>query len=398
MKKIALILVATLSALSVSAQYYVDNRNHEMLRINKPHSFNRKEFYAPSVDGYTAYKADLHTHTIYSDGHLSMEARVREAWGDGLDVMAVTEHLEYRAQEKNLIKYLKGYVGKDTKAQAYDFVRGEGPAKEDIKVDFNVPVEIARKTAKYYDITIIPGIEVTRKPDEYCHFNALFTTDNNTIYDPDPLQSLRNAKAQGALVMHNHPGWLRKDMSMTKFEKEAYKAGVIDGIEIMNGPEFYPKALTRAWKHNFFITSNTDIHQPTSEGYRNHGDRRNMTLIFAKDKSVESIREAIEARRTLAYSYGTVAGDKELLRKFFEASVSIRQISVDYKGRRQALLTNNSSVDWWLVREGKAAILLKANSSVIVEERSSTDNLFTVMNAWCGENENLTVYIFNRLP
>lgn len=397
MKKIALIVVAVFSALSVSAQYYVDNRNPEMLRIGKPHYITRQEFYAPSVDGYTAYQADLHTHTIFSDGHLSMEARVREAWADGLDIMAVTEHLEYRAQEKNLIKYLKGYVGKDTKAQAYDFVRGEGPAKEDIKVDFNVPVEIAKKTAKYYDMTIIPGIEITRKPDEYCHFNALFTTDNNAIYDPDPLQSLRNAKAQGALVMHNHPGWLRKDMSLTKFEKVAYKAGVIDGIEVMNGPEFYPKALTRAWKHNFFITSNTDIHQPTSEGYRNHGDRRNMTLIFAKDKSVESIREAIEARRTLAYSYGTVAGDKELLRKFFEASVSVRQISVDYKGRRQALLTNNSSVDWWLVREGKAAILLKANSSVIVEERSSTDNLFTVMNAWCGENENLTVYIFNRL-
>ncbi len=397
MKKLTLIVIAALSALSVSAQYYVDNKNHEMLRINKPHSFNRKEFYAPSVDGYTAYKADLHTHTIYSDGHLSMEARVREAWGDGLDVMAVTEHLEYRAQEKNLLKFLKGYVGEGTKAQAYDFVRGEGPAKEDIKVDFNVPVEIARKTAKYYDITIIPGIEVTRKPDEYCHFNALFTTDNNTIYDPDPLQSLRNAKAQGALVMHNHPGWLRKDMSMTKFEKEAYKAGVIDGIEIMNGPEFYPKALTRAWKHNFFITSNTDIHQPTSDAYDDYGEFRNMTLIFAKDKSLESLREAIEARRTLAYSYGTIAGDKELLRKFFDASVSIRQISVDYKGRRQVVLTNNSSVTWWMVREGKSPFILKPHSSIIIEERSSTDNLFTVKNAWCGENENLTVYIFNRL-
>ena len=397
MKKVTLIVVAALLALSVSAQYFVDSKNHEMLRIDNPHTFSRLEFYAPSVDGYTAYKADLHTHTIFSDGHLSMEARVREAWGDGLDVMAVTEHLEYRPHEKSFVKYLNGYTGKDAKAQAYDFVKGEGPAKENIKVDFNVPVEIARRAAKGYDLTIIPGIEVTRKPDEYCHFNALFTTDNNAIYDPDPLQSLRNAKAQGALVMHNHPGWLRKDMSMTKFEKEAYKAGVIDGIEIMNGPEFYPKALTRAWKHNFFVSSNTDIHQPSAEAYRSQGDRRNMTLIFAKDKSLESLREAIEARRTLAYSYGTVAGDKELLRKFFEASLSIREISVDKKGRRQIIVTNNSSVDWWLAREGKSTFILKALSSVIIVERSSTDNLFTVLNAWCGENEHLTAYLFDKV-
>ena len=364
--------------------------------MEHPRSFNRKEFYAPSVDGYTAYKADLHTHTIFSDGHLSMEARVREAWADGLDVMAVTEHLEYRPHEKNFVKYLKGYVGKGAKAQAYDFVSTATPAKEDIKVDFNVPVEIARRAANGYDMTIIPGIEVTRKPDEYCHFNALFTKDNNTIYDPDPMQSLRNAKAQGALVLHNHPGWLRKNLDMTKFEKAAYKEGVIDGIEIMNGAEFYPKALTRAWKYNFFVSSNTDIHQPSAGHYARYGARRNMTLIFAKDKSLESLREAIDARRTLAYSYGTLAGSEELLRKFFEASISIRQISVDKKGRRQIIVTNNSSVDWWLAREGRKIEMLEANSSIILVERSTTDNTFTILNTWCGEDKHLAVKLFSE--
>ena len=56
-------------------------------------------------------------------------------------------------------------------------------------------IEVATKIAKDYDITIIPGIEITRKPDGvYTHLNALFTKDNNTIYDPDPAQSIRNAK------------------------------------------------------------------------------------------------------------------------------------------------------------------------------------------------------------
>ena len=394
MKKTFAFLIAVFAGLTASAQYYQDNVNPEMLRMEHPRSLNRKEFVAPGVDGYTAYKADLHNHTIFSDGHLTMQSRVREAWADGLDVIAVTEHLEFRPHEKDLVKYLKGYTGKDAKAKAYDFVSKPGPAKEDIGVDFNVPVEIARKVAKNYDMTIIPGIEVTRKPDEYCHFNALFTTDNNAIYDPDPMQSLRNAKAQGALVLHNHPGWLRKDLSMTKFEKAAYKEGVIDGIEIMNGAEFYPKALTRAWKYNFFVSSNTDIHHPSAERYQRYGERRNMTLIFAKDKSVESLREAIDARRTLAYSYGTLAGEETLLRKFFEASVSVRQISVDKKGRRQIIVTNNSSVEWWLVREGRKAEILEANSSIILGERTSTSNTFTLVNTWCGEDKHVTVELF----
>lgn len=394
MKRIFMFVAAAVTSLSASAQYYQDNVNPEMLRMESPRTLNRKEFHAPSVDGYTAYKADLHNHTIFSDGHLTMQSRVREAWADGLDVIAVTEHLEFRPHEKDLVKYLKGYTGKGAKAKAYDFVSKPGPAKEDIMVDFNYPVELARKTAKNYDMTIISGIEVTRKPDEYCHFNALFTTDNNAIYDPDPLQSLRNAKAQGALVLHNHPGWLRKDLSMTKFEKAAYKEGLIDGIELMNGAEFYPKALTRAWKYNFFVSSNTDIHHPSAERYQRYGECRNMTLIFAKDKSLESLREAIDARRTLAYSYGTLAGEESLLRKFFEASVSVREISVDKKGRRQIIVTNNSSVEWWLVREGQKAELLEANSSIILGERTSTSNTFTLMNTWCGEDKHITVELF----
>ena len=151
MKKTFAFIVAALGVLTASAQYYQDNVNPEMLRMEHPRSFNRKEFIAPGVDGYTAYKADLHNHTIFSDGHLTMQSRVREAWADGLDVMAVTEHLEFRPHERDLVKYLKGYTGKDAKAKAYDFVSKPGPAKEDIGVDFNVPVEIARKVAKNYD-------------------------------------------------------------------------------------------------------------------------------------------------------------------------------------------------------------------------------------------------------
>ena len=115
--------------------------------------------------------------------------------------------------------------------------------------------------------------------------------------------------------MHNHPGWRRKSLEHPEFEVAAYGEGLIDGIEIMNGGEFYPKAISRAHAKNLFVSANTDIHDSATETYRAQGHRRNMTLIFAKENTLEALREAIEARRTLAYSFGTIAGDEQLLKE-----------------------------------------------------------------------------------
>ena len=356
----------------------------------------RTEIILPKVNGLNIYKADLHTHSIYSDANLTPEQRVKEAWLDGLDIFSMTDHVEYRRHEKTMLKFLKGYNGGEAKKAINANVIRKPANSKGILADLNVSTELAQKEAKVYGegLLIIPGCEITREPKTIGHFNALFTTDNNTIYAPDAMQSLRNAKAQNALVMHNHPGWTHKDMKLTPFEKEVYKAGLLDGIEVVNTAEFYPQAITRAEKYGLFISSNSDIHYASEGSYRNFGGQRNMTIIFAKDKSLESLREAIDARRTLAYSYGTLAGEESLLRKFFEASVSVREISVDKKGRRQIIVTNNSSVEWWLVREGQKAELLEANSSIILGERTSTSNTFTLLNTWCGEDKHITVELF----
>ena len=395
MKRIGLTLVAMVAALSASAQYYQDAVNKEMLHIRQPRTVQRTEFIIPAIDGYTAYKADLHTHTIFSDGHLSMESRIREAWKDGLDVMAVTEHLEYRPHEKNLVKYMEGgYIAKGTKVKANSFVSKNEPAKGEIQVNLNFPVELATQIAKDYDMTIIPGIEITRKPGGlYTHLNALFTKDNNAIYDPDPVQSARNAKAQGALIMHNHPGWYRTDMKPSKFDKQVYKEGLIDGIEIMNGVEFYPKAITRAKELNFFMSANTDAHHPTAERYAEYGEHRNFTIIFAKDKSLESIREALEARRTLACSFGVLAGDEALLRKVVEASLTVRQISNDAKGRKRIIVTNNSSIRWIIARDGQRTEELRPHSSQIYTAKSK-GNSATLLNTWYGEDSHIVIDLF----
>lgn len=69
----------------------------------------RQQIIIPQVDGLNCYTADLHAHTFYSDGELSPAERVKEAWCDGLDILAMTDHIETRRQERNMLKFLKGY-------------------------------------------------------------------------------------------------------------------------------------------------------------------------------------------------------------------------------------------------------------------------------------------------
>ena len=59
-------------------------------------------------------KCDFHIHTVFSDGKVWPDIRVAEAWQEGLDAIAITDHIEYRPNKEilkeiwtNRIKLLK---------------------------------------------------------------------------------------------------------------------------------------------------------------------------------------------------------------------------------------------------------------------------------------------------
>ena len=387
MKKLLTLAVALAATLSASAQlYYTDSANKDMLRFNEREGRQRMEMVLPQVRGFNIYKADLHNHTIFSDGSTTPEFRIQEAWHDGLDVIAVTEHVEYRPYEGKMMNFLTGYVPKGVKPSNSNVIRSEA-TDAGILSDLNYPVKLYQAAAKAYGITVIPGAEITREPTTIGHYNALFTKDNNTIYAKDPMQSIRNAKAQGAIIMQNHPGWRRTTLDMMEFEDKVYGANLIDGIEIMNSDEFYPRAITRALKNKFFMSSNTDIHGSTSEDYVIAGNgHRNMTFIFAQENTLEALREAMEARRTLAYSHGTLAGEESLLVDLFKASVATKVIQTSSNGTKTIQLTNNSSIEY-LVRIGNAnPFYIKPFTSVRTSVSKSGKLALKVENMWCGED------------
>ena len=248
-------------------------------------------------------------------------------------------------------------------------------------------MKLYQNAAKAYGITVIPGAEITREPTVIGHYNALFTKDNNTIYAKDPMQSIRNAKAQGAIIMQNHPGWRRTTLDMMEFEDKVYGANLIDGIEIMNGGEFYPRAITRALKNKFFMSSNTDIHGSTSEDYVIGGNgHRNMTFIFAQENTLEALREAMESQRTLAYSHGTLAGEQSLLVDLFKASIATKVIQTASSGAKTVLHTNNSSIKYTLRFGNANPVILEPFTSIRATSGMDCKLAVKVENMWCGED------------
>jgi hypothetical protein len=292
-----------------------------------------------------------------------------------------------------MIEFMGGYVKKDAEAVNWNIV-GEPADKKGIQTDLNMSVRLAQKVADRYGITIIPGAEISREPSTTGHFNVLFTKDNNKIYDPDPIQSMMNAKAQGALVVHNHPGWRRPSMDMIDFEKKIYPMGMLDGIEVMNQLDFYPRAVDRADEYGLFVTSNTDLHYSSYEFYRLNGALRNMTIIFAGDKSEESLKEALKARRTLAYSFGVLAGEESLLRDFFLASVSCEVMSVAPDGTKTIRLKNNSSLPY-VVNYNGDPYQLRGLSELRATVKTDGPFVFTVENLWASSKPGLRIEINN---
>lgn len=388
MKRFLCSLAAVLLSVSAFAQtYFVDSKNPDVLKHTELVGTCRTEIFFPQVNGYNVYKADLHTHTLYSDGSVMPAYRVLEAWQQGLDVIAITDHLESRRGEEVMVKYLQKYISEEYPEAINTFIALEPTPVGTIMVDLNFGIKAVQKEAEKYGLTVIPGGEISRDGATIGHFNALFVEDCNSIYDPDPLTSIRNAKAQNALVMHNHPGYRRTDIDYSEVEKQAYDEGLIDGVEVMNGSSFYPGIIDRVQDRDLFIAACTDVHGGNKYG----AFERPMTLILAKDKSLESIREALEARRTLAYGFNTLSGEEQLLKDFFAAGVKVEVIR-ETGSVTELMLTNTTPITYIIRQDGMNQQRVAPCTSILVKASKGKRSIqFEVLNMFCRSDKHPVV-------
>lgn len=359
----------------------------------------RTEIFLPKVNGMNFYKADLHLHTIFSDGDVTPDMRVVEAWCTGLDAIAITDHVEYRRIEREMFKFMDQYIREDLRRKGEALNTNITKKDADgygILVDLNVGYNAAVKKAKDYGILVIRGVEITRRNNN--HFNALFTKDNNRIYDPDLTQAVRNARAQGAFILHNHPAY--GDETPNHFSELAaglYAQGLIDGVEVANGQRTWWHLFTHAVSGGFTPFADSDAHEYIYWRYGRPGDYevpryRNMNLILAKALTENDLQEALKAGNNIAYSNNNLVGKRELLQALFAASVECRPAQTDAAApRRRAMLVNHSSLPYYF-RIGEKEYLLNAMSSLTLPvQKEETGVTVTVLNMWCGNDEHPAV-------
>lgn len=251
----------------------------------------------PDLPGYRTLKGDFHLHTVFSDGMVWPTVRVMEAWRDGLDVIALTEHVEYR------------------------------PHVKDVATAVNRAYQIAKPLADDLGILLIPGVEITKPaspaaPDgATAHFNALFVTDADALHVPDLLDALRKARGQGAFIFWNHPGFRVPKAEWFPAIAAAHEEKLFDGMELVNGPLFYPEAFPWIDGKRLTIVATSDAHEPVPP--RERGGVRPITLLFAKSADAAGVRDAMVSRRTAAWMGGEVWGAGEHLRGLWAGAVRI---------------------------------------------------------------------------
>ena len=174
----------------------------------------RTEINIPDIGGYKTLKCDFHMHTVFSDGKVWPTVRAEEAWREGLDAIALTDHLEYT------------------------------PHKSDIKIDYNRAYEIAKPEGEYkLDIIVIKGSEITRgMPPGHC--NAIFLKDASKLKTDNWKDAFLAAKEQDAFIFWNHPGWKahQPDGIPRWYDEHTWllENGMLNGIEVINERDYYP--------------------------------------------------------------------------------------------------------------------------------------------------------------
>ena len=318
----------------------------------------RTEIKIPDIPGYITMKCDFHMHTVCSDGRVWPTLRANEAWNEGLDAFAITDHIEYT------------------------------PNENDIPINFNRSYEIAKPAADNLYLILIRGGEISRDMPPG-HLNAIFLKDVTPLDTPKFKDAVKAAINQGAFVFWNHPGYIghQPDGKSRWYpvHTELYEYGWMHGIEVVNQKDYYPRAHRWCLEKKLTMMGSSDVHDPASWEYDFHkGEHRPMTLVFVKEKTIEAIKEALFERRTAVWSKNILIGEEKYLKPIFDESIEIINPDVTVKGKGSATIQirNKSDISFELALDAGAIdisapgnITLNADKIVLLEIKGTSEVL-----------------------
>ncbi len=331
--------LSTLAFINLATVIFAQSQNHQHERAIR----------FPDVPGYLTMVCDFHQHTVFSDGSVWPSIRVQEALRDSLDAISITDHIEHQ------------------------------PKKADIPhPDRNRSYEIAKDHAKAFPLIVINGAEITRAmPPGHC--NAIFIEDANALNIHDVDMVFAEAQHQQAFVFWNHPDWVsqRRDgiAHMEPMHKRLIEANQLQGIEIVNEFTYSDEAFQIALDYNLTLMGTSDIHGLIDWDYDvPSGGHRPVTLVFTKERTAGSVKEALFDRRTVVWYKNNLIGREKELLPLIHACLSIEK--ADYWGTdaiAHLQIQNNSDVDFILAN--RSPYSLQTESDVLIIPQNSTYKL-----------------------
>ncbi len=353
----------------------------------------RKLEFPALPDGRFVLPVDLHTHSVFSDGSVWPDIRVQEAKRDALFAMAVSEHLEYQPKAKD--------IPHPDRNRAWQVASEAAAVKPDAE------------GAAARPLMVINGSEITKVAMPAGHINAVFITDANPILDAraDVRKQLEVANDQGAFVFWNHPYWYAQRPNgiaeLTPQHAEFIKAGLLHGIEVVNGADFSEEALKIALDNNLTVMGTSDIHGLIDWDYDlENGGHRTATLVLTRSQTPDALKAALKAGDTVAIYNGALVGRTKNVEAVVRGTLSAEAGA--YFGTTKMApvkFTNTGPVDYLVESTGAQGFYdearvftIKAHSSFTVmvpnvQDRAKLKLTLKVMNTWIAPKEHLSIEV-----
>jgi hypothetical protein len=282
------------------------------------YSQKRKVFFK-SPAGVYFISSDLHIHSVFSDGAVWPTVRVDEAIRDSLDLISLTEHLEYQSHISDIPH-----------------------------TNRNRSFQIAGGYVQKRPLAVVHGTEIT-KPMPPGHFNAIFVKDANKFFDKnkEPLnfiKGIKEANNQGAFVFWNHPMWEanRSDgiAKLDSIHKEVINKKLLHGIEVVNFDTFSEEAMQIALDYELTMMGTSDVHILIEWDFNIEKEsfHRPITFIMSKNRTIKSIRDALFNGDTFIWYRDLIIGKSNNLKQVIENNLEVISKGYGFKGRKVEIL------------------------------------------------------------
>ena len=286
--------------------------------VNINYTQNKKTFFESPKDIYYI-SSDLHIHTVFSDGAVWPTIRVDEAIRDSIDLISLTEHLEYQSHLSDIPH-----------------------------TNRNRSFQIAGGYVQNRPLAVVHGTEIT-KPMPPGHFNAIFIQDANKFFDDnkEPLEfikGIKEANNQEAFVFWNHPMWEanRSDgiVKLDPIHQEIIDKKLLHGIEVVNFDTFSEEAMQIALENNLTMMGTSDVHILIAWDFNIEKEsfHRPITFIMSKNRTMNSIRDALFNGDTFIWYRDLIIGKSNNLKQVIDNNLEVISKGYSYRDRKVEIL------------------------------------------------------------